>query len=734
MVMLSRVILRNAVQQGSRLVKHSQWRPQPVLSVSSLHFYSSSSASNKVGQVANNTKTKQNKKISSDGKQKNRNPEQNKKISADGKKAEQTKKGPGSGKDLKHIQSMPPKLTRLVTDCKDGAWPSLTNISILTSRCQQAGVDMDQVEDFFIRHFRKASKSDEKSGANHNREYNFFSKHLLEKYQIDNSVLTRYLTSYLLPNIYQKVDKVKLPIKRAEYCMAMMRLAYILGDMPTMTEENIKIVETFILTSNIKDETLQTILKLAVAKRNDYQVTEEDREVLINFVCDKRIVVAGETEGSGAKMPSLLTLADSLKMISTLVSSPVSLYDRTRLLGRTSQLCWEQGNFSLALDTLTTSTEQYLAGLLSEDQKDQEKLLSAALDIVDVRHSIASTAATENMMPAMVYLVSGAEMVAAKWPQSGLGLLPSYILLLSVNNVNTEAASLIKEKMEARIVERLRSSKFERCFLVAGMTRETKLFFIKDYLQRLLFDSSPLETQSTPEIITETQQIKEEIPAIKIDAALAVDMLDISVLELASEKKNAEMTDAILLEHSKSGLLPSSQALETVIKTLQDSSDLYSLTSLRRLVPPERSERERIYEAIASLKLRELNSRWEEDKVKAWVGLVQLYRKIWTDQTEGEIPVETRQAAVRKCCNYARLFIEEAIQSPASDKLMKPMQLGCSKVATDFADLSLLTMYWEALFFSVEMDHNQLSDLILDNVPALLDQINIDSVLQRCER
>ena len=55
-------------------------------------------------------------------------------------------------------------------------------------------------------------------------------------------------------------------------------------------------------------------------------------------------------------------------------------------------------------------------------------------------------------------------------------------------------------------------------------------------------------------------------------------------------------------------------------------------------------------------------------------------------------------------------------------------------MATDFADYSLLLIYWEALFFSVEMEHNQLSDLILDNVPALLDQINIDSVLQRCER
>merc|ERR1711974_230013 len=35
---------------------------------------------------------------------------------------------------------------------------------------------------------------------------------------------------------------------------------------------------------------------------------------------------------------------------------------------------------------------------------------------------------------------------------------------------------------------------------------------------------------------------------------------------------------------------------------------------------------------------------------------------------------------------------------------------------------------------SSDIEHHQLSDLILDNVPVLLDQINIDSVLQRCQR
>ena len=79
-------------------------------------------------------------------------------------------------------------------------------------------------------------------------------------------------------------------------------------------------------------------------------------------------------------------------------------------------------------------------------------------------------------------------------------------------------------------------------------------------------------------------------------------------------------------------------------------------------------------------------------------------------------------------------FIEEATLSPNCSDLMKPLQLGCTKVATDFADLSLLAIYWEALFFSADIEHHRLSDLILDNVPVLVDKIDINMILERCQR
>ena len=715
--MLGRVLCRNALHQASLF-------RVPLLTCN--HLYSTAS---------NEPPKSRNVK---------RNVEKNHRKTSN--TSQPTKKVGEPGKEKKQIQAMPSSLTRLVTSTKLDGWPSLTNIAILTSKCHQAGVDMDQVEQFFIRHFRSKSKSDEKVDKKFKREDNFFSKHLLERHMVDDSVVKEYLNSYMEPNIYQKRDKIKLPIKRAEYCVAIMRLAFLLGDMPTRSLENINIVREFIQDRNISDDCLSTVLKLAVAKSNDYKVSSDDREVLLDFICDKRITCSNEGSDN---MPSLLILSDGLKMIDSLSEvEELTPFDKTRLLSRYSQICWDQSNFSVALETLQTMTESYLTALLTGDSHQQDKLLSLCLDFVELWQSLSSQAAAQNMKPAMEFLLVVAEMVARKWPGSGLGLFPSYTLFLSVSKAETEAARLVRDKLDQTIVPRLRSEKFERCFLVSGMTLETKLFFTRDYLQRLLLDSDHSYSPPTDIPQQETNQTEfaskqedtqddrkiEETPFKGTNTGLAVDLMDIRVMELASEKKNAEMVDLITVEHSKSGLLPSGSALETVLKTLKDCEDLYSLTSLHRLIPSERTEREGCYEAIAGIKLRQLGTKWEEDKIRAWVGLVQLYRKIWTDQNNGDIKLETGKSVLGKCQKYGKLFMEEATLLPDGSQLMKPMQLGCTKVATDFSDLSLLTIYWEALFFSGDIEHHQLSDLILDNVPVLVDKMDINSILDRCHR
>ena len=80
-----------------------------------------------------------------------------------------------------------------------------------------------------------------------------------------------------------------------------------------------------------------------------------------------------------------------------------------------------------------------------------------------------------------------------------------------------------------------------------------------------------------------------------------------------------------------------------------------------------------------------------------------------------------------------KLFVEEAILEPQSG-LVKPMQIGSTKVASDTGDISLLLLLWEALFFGGQFEQEQYADMVLDSVPVLVDHLDIDRVLGRCKR
>lgn len=55
-------------------------------------------------------------------------------------------------------------------------------------------------------------------------------------------------------------------------------------------------------------------------------------------------------------------------------------------------------------------------------------------------------------------------------------------------------------------------------------------------------------------------------------------------------------------------------------------------------------------------------------------------------------------------------------------------------MATDYGDISLLILFWEALFFGGQFEQEQYADMVLDSVPSILDNIDIDRVLLRCGR
>ena len=136
-----------------------------------------------------------------------------------------------SEEEEKKIHAMPKILTNLITDTRTEGWPSLNNISLLASKCNLAGVNIDQVESYLVINFR--SKSNKKTTAQ-NKEPNFFSKHTVKVYfsddKVDKVVTVNSFLEYMEKNIYKQQDKMKMPIKRLEYTVAMWRIALIIED------------------------------------------------------------------------------------------------------------------------------------------------------------------------------------------------------------------------------------------------------------------------------------------------------------------------------------------------------------------------------------------------------------------------------------------------------------------------------------------------------------------------
>ena len=109
------------------------------------------------------------------------------------------------------------------------------------------------------------------------------------------------------------------------------------------------------------------------------------------------------------------------------------------------------------------------------------------------------------------------------------------------------------------------------------------------------------------------------------------------------------------------------------------------------------------------------------------------FRNIWKDIREVKISPASGEKLLARCRQFVKLFVEEAVLEPQGG-LVKPMQLGSTKVASDTGDISLLILLWEALFFGGQFEQEQYADMVLDSVPVIVDHLDIDRVLARCKR
>ena len=175
-------------------------------------------------------------------------------------------------------------------------------------------------------------------------------------------------------------------------------------------------------------------------------------------------------------------------------------------------------------------------------------------------------------------------------------------------------------------------------------------------------------------------------------------------------------------------------ALRIVISVLEERGDTAGLARLEAALPEESEARGAAQESLVAAKLAQLHAVWAAGRqLEAWVRLVELYRGCCLQAQEARLQPRAAQQVRARCRQYARLYIEEAVLRGQGD-LRKPIQLGCHKVATDHGDPSLLLLLWEAYFFSGQFEQEEYAELVLDSVPDMADQLDIERVLERCHR
>ena len=524
--------------------------------------------------------------------------------------------------DRGKIQAMPANITKLISDSDLEEWPSFSNISQVALRCHEVGVSIDQVEEFLIDQFR--SQSEQQNAPKEKKkkkEDNFYSKHLcnkLIKSKEDESIRIENFLKYLEQNIYSQVDQIKVPLKRLEYTIAMWRLALVIQTCHINNKtQSLKSIRDFLDKNTSTEDCLNMIFNLGyiVNQKSSKNVEEKDFHSLVELICKLEVQMP---RNRVSKMPNLLLFTELDTVLeSCLEDERLEAVDRLRLHMKLSLVSWEATNFSRGLAELEAVTKEYLGqllGLTAASPADQEaRLLSLGLAFTELWTRVASTAATQDMAPAADYLLTVAEMTAAS-SDSSLAQLPAYLVTLAARSGTSEASRRITARLEGRLGEQVRNEKFERCFLVAGMSRRNRQRITQGYIRRLLSISpvtsnstsseareATLKETETPTTLTELERQRKvliskyqyrssspsttdpdthetvedtqssetpeerspatSVPEPEMTPRLRTDLLELRVMELIQEQRLAEMVAAVLAEHAVSGLLPGAETL-----------------------------------------------------------------------------------------------------------------------------------------------------------------------------
>jgi len=626
------------------------------------------------------------------------------------------------------------------------AWPSVKHVSELTLRCCEAKTDILDVEAFFIKEYDK-----------NKAKKNFFPPLLYTKWTQEKT--DQYILQMLmqLEKLLQSKEKIHFPLRRALYVSTVWRLVQIFE---TCITENIdsgsNLVSNFSKRCSLEHSLQDIDIYLALAK------LQADKELSIPVELHEPLAkltrsIAYHPGGGNTfiqSFPRCLQYENYESMLNRLINDQtVDIKCKISFLLSLSALQWHKANFSSSLDSLSTATTLFIRNIDQQIyQSESEGIILKELCVYFCRlwFYISNNAAEKGMKPAIYHLHTQSQYFLSL--DHPIGFLPSYFLLMAAElHQDSKLCSLLQPLVNTND----RSEDFEKFVKIPVTTNKNKMFHINNYIQQAFnnhhkrqlekqelkekqqqkqMEEKQLEVETTS-LLEDKNENQSEFGVFsneEIPLEIQKEMLDVRILELTLCKNGTGVLE-LYFENIKNGLAPGREAAEAIVQLFSSTEDIESLNLLFKVTPEPYTIRNEFYKEICEIKLRNIITRWQNDeKLDAWIQIIEFYRNLMDDRKNYVISGPAIQQTVKKCRQFCKLIIEDNMRR--ENQFLAALKSGSLRLASEHRDVYLLLTFWEALFFSTSYEHQTAADKLLEELPQLVQYMQIDSVVSRAEK
>jgi hypothetical protein len=240
--------------------------------------------------------------------------------------------------------------------------------------------------------------------------------------------------------------------------------------------------------------------------------------------------------------------------------------------------------------------------------------------------------------------------------------------------------------------------------------------------------SQLLREESTATVVPEVNHVDATTPEINLEFPKNKFEVE-SLLEELVEKSDYENAINLIAEHTFS-----TNKTQLLIEGVHKTNNIKLINQLRLLLPVQTKISDNLYVKENDLKIKKINSIWNEnERISALYSALLRYESV--KEEEYCITPATFELALKGIRSLLRDFSQALLEDHDLEvghisnlDLLKSFGIKYSDI---YQDLSVLSIYWETLFFTHKPHYVLGAEELLVQYPFLPRNVDVDSVLHR---